>query len=584
MPAVLAVVVVAFSLENPPRAAPQGLPADILFEGSLASSTVHAILQDAPDRRTGHVGDERAANRVGTMLRGFGFQVTHDRWNDGGTALDNVVARRAGLSESELVVLATRDALSVPDATGSAADTAALVEIGRALSARDIRHTMVFASVDGGSRGDVGARRFAAREQAEGHRIDALVVISNSGAARSRGPLVIDWATDARRGGLGLHRTAVNSLRAEVGNSGGGGPAGLAQIARLGFPVGIGAQGALLAEGLPAVRVSGSGELAPPPDRRRVSDFDSNRFGAMGRSVLRIVSALDAVPRQPPRGSRTYLTAGKQVLPGWAIALLAATLILPAFVASVDALARVRRRGHPVLRWFAWVAAGVVPFLTGLGIGKLLVVVGAARDAPAPLDPSAAPVNGRAAADIAGVVVAILLAWVLLRSPLLRRARPLASPAAPGAGVATALAMVAVTIGLCLVNPYAGLLVAVPLNLWMLATLSEMPPPRRAVLVALGLIPAALVVAVYMRELELGFLDAAWYLFLLVTGGTAGWVPTLLGCAVLGILASTIAIVVAHARGGSTEVLDAPPRKSVGSPSVTPRPGGRSVRRERLTT
>src|SRR5207248_6192523 len=132
----------------------------------------------------------------------------------------------------------------------------------------------------------------------------------------------------------------------------------------------------------------------------------------MGRSVLRIVSALDALPRQPPRGSRTYLTAGKQVLPGWAIALLAATLILPAFVASVDALARVRRRGHPVLRWFAWVAAGVVPFLTGLGIGKLLVVVGAARDAPAPLDPSAAPVNGRAAADIAGVVVAILLAWV----------------------------------------------------------------------------------------------------------------------------------------------------------------------------
>src|SRR2546421_11817233 len=71
VPAVLAVVIAAFSLENPPRAAPQGLPAHILFEGSLASPTVHAILQDAPDRRTGHVGGECAADRAGTRLRRF---------------------------------------------------------------------------------------------------------------------------------------------------------------------------------------------------------------------------------------------------------------------------------------------------------------------------------------------------------------------------------------------------------------------------------------------------------------------------------------------------------------------------------
>ena len=120
-PAVLAVVIAAFSLESPPHAAPQGLPADVLFEGSLASSTLHAILQDAPDRRAGHAGDDRAANRVGTALRGFGFSVSHDRWTDDGTALDNVVGRRPGLSERELVVLASRDATSVPDATGSAA-------------------------------------------------------------------------------------------------------------------------------------------------------------------------------------------------------------------------------------------------------------------------------------------------------------------------------------------------------------------------------------------------------------------------------------------------------------------------------
>ncbi len=514
------------------------------------------------------------------MLRGFGFQVAHDRWADDGTPLDNVVARKAGLSQRELVVLATRDALSVPDATGSAADTGALVEVARALSARDIHHTMVFASVDGGSHGDAGAKRFAAREQAAGRQIDAVVVISNSGAGRSRGPLVVDWSNDARRGGLGLHATTVNSLGAEVGNAGGGGPDGLAQIARLAFPVGIGAQGPLLAEGLPAVRVSGSGELAPPPERRGVSDFNSDRFGAIGRSVLRVVSALDGLPQPPAHGPRAYLTAGKQVLPDWSIRLLAATLILPALLGSVDALARVRRRGHPIVRWFAWVAAGIVPFLAGLGVGKLLVVAGAERDAPAPLDPSAAPVNARAAAAVAGVVVVIVLAWVLLRSPLLRRARPLPSPAAPGAAVATSLVMLALTAALWFVNPYAALLVGVPLNFWMVATLSDTTPAWRAALVVIGLVPAALVVAVYMRELDLGFLGAAWYLFLLVTGGTAGLVPTLLGCAIVGILASTVAIVVAHARGGSTEPPETPARTPVGPPAVTPRPGGRPVRRE----
>src|SRR5205085_2374866 len=172
--------------------------------------------------------------------------------------------------------------------------------------------------------------------------------------------------------------------------------------------------------------------------------------------------------------------------------------------------------------WLWWVAAGILPFLAALGIGKLLVVTGLARDAPSALDPSAAPVNGRAAADLAGVAVVAVLAWILLRSPLVRNRRSLRSPASAGAGVATSLAMVAITIALWVVNPYAALLVAVPLNLWMLATLEDTTVVRRALLVALGLIPAILVVAVYMSELELGFLDAAYYLFLLTTGGAAG--------------------------------------------------------------
>ena len=581
LPALLAVVIAAFSLEGPPPAAPQGLPADVLFDGSLASSTVNTILQDAPDRRAGRPGDERAANRVATTLRGLGYGTSHDRFTDDGVPLDNVIGRRPGLSEHELVVLANRDALSVPDATGSAADTAALIAVGRVFSGRAVHKTIVLASVDGGSRGNVGAQRFVDAERQAGRQIDAVIVLSATGAPRSPGSLVIDWSGDTRRGGLGLHRTASDSLRAELGTDGGSGPAPLAQLARLAFPVGIGAQGPLLTDGAPAVRISGSGELAPPPAEGGPRGIDSTRYGAIGRSVLRIISALDGARQPPPHGPRAYLTVGGQVMPGWALALLAATLILPALIASIDALARVRRRGHPVVRWFWWVAAGVVPFLAGLGAGKLLVVVGLARDAPgSALDPRGVAVNGAAAANVAVVAVIVVGSWVLLRSPILLRVRPLSNPSAPGAAVATALAMCAVTVGTFVVNPYAALLLALPLNCWMVAVLTDTSLARRAVLVAIGLLPGVLVVAVYMNELDLGPLGAAWYLFLLVTGGAAGIVSTLLGCAVLGVFASVLAIVVAHARPQPPEAIGEAPRRRPGPPVVTPRPGGRSVRRE----
>ena len=43
----------------------------------------------------------------------------------------------------------------------------------------------------------------------------------------------------------------------------------------------------------------------------------------------------------------------------------------------------------------------------------------------------------------------------------------------------------------------------------------------RAWLLALGLLPALLVAATYMRELRIGPLDWLWYVFLLVTAFTA---------------------------------------------------------------
>src|SRR5204862_284135 len=161
--ALLAAVIAAFSLEDRPPAVPQGLPADVLFDGGLASSKVGEIVHAAPDRRVGSAGDARTAAGVAAAFHGFGFTTTVDRFQDGGTA-----ASRA------------------------------------------------------------------------------------------------------------------------------------APLARRAFRGGLGGQGALRGRGLPAIRLSGSGERAPPAAHRHLADLNATRYGELGRSALRVLSALDTTRATPP--------------------------------------------------------------------------------------------------------------------------------------------------------------------------------------------------------------------------------------------------------------------------------------------
>jgi hypothetical protein len=577
LPALLAAVLAAFSLENKPRGVAQGLPADVLFEGTLASSTVGQIVQDARDRRAGTVGDARTARRVASAFHRFGFTTTIETFREKDRRLANVVGKRPGLSRREVVLLASRDALSVPDATGSAADTAALMEVARVLAGRATHKTVVLASVDGGTLGDAGARRFASHVHDPG-LVDGVLVLSNLGAPHSHGPLLVDWSNDSRRGSLGLRRTATDSLRNELGTAGGPSATPPAQLARLAFPVGLGAQGVLLEHGLDALRLSGSGERAPPPGNRALGDVDPQRYGELGRSALRVVSALDASGSRPQHGPTSYVLAGGGVLPGWALEILAAALILPALVASIDALARASRRGEEVVAWLEWVVAGTVPFALGLGVAELLALTGLAKDAPSsPLEPSLVPVDGAALGALAGVAFVIALSWVLLRTPLVRRGGSLPDAGAPGAGVATALALCAVAIGTWFLNPFACLLFALPLHCWMLAALSGVRRSVRVWLVAIGLIPALIVVGAYMRELLLDPLEALWYGFLLVTGGQIGVPTALLGCVIAGLFGATVAIVVARWRTGAPAVVAAE-----GSEPSRPAAIGPATRLERV--
>ena len=548
IPALLAVVLAMFSFQSRPRPLEQGLAADVLFDGEQAAALALQIAEDEPDRRPGRRGNLDTAEFVAGRLNDSGFEVCPEcRWRfvHAGRELENVVGRRAGGTRRQIVIVAARDAATVPDAPGSAADTAALLELARVFRGRPTRRSLVLASVDGSTLGEIGTSELIESGVIESPRfVDAVVVLSDLGSDAEE-PSVQAWSNRPDRVGIGLARTMSESVRLELGQAAGG--AGwFTQIARLSFPIGIGPQGVLLAEGYDALRVSGSGELPPAGDGPPEA-LSEDRLGGLGRAALRTVTALDGSRRPPAHGPDSYLLFSGQVLPAWVISLLAGTLLLPALVASVDAFARARRRGVDVLPWLRWLAAWVAPFAAGLATAEVLALAGATpAPPPAPVAPTVLPLDGPALAVLGGVLGAMLIAWWLARWLAARPAPQLALKAAPerGAGVVLALGLSVGALLAWAVNPYAGLLAVPAAHLWMLAVLPEEPPSRRLrlSLIALGLLPALLLTIVYLFALELDPIEGVWYVFLLVTGHSVGFGAALIGCLLLGCACGAVEI------------------------------------------
>ena len=470
VPALLALVLTMFSLQSRPRPLPQGLAADVLFDGRLAAVSAASLAEDEPDRRAGRPGDRRTAELVEARLNARGFPAESQDFSHAGESLRNVIGRRAGRSRRQIVILAARDSATVPEATGSAADTAALLELARVFAGRPTQKTLVLASVDGSNLGEVGTTELIDELPPPG-LVDGVLVISDLASASRRGPIVQAWSTDSRRAGIGLTRTVAESIRQEAEVKMGGSGA-LGQVARLSFPIGIGAQGPLIENGYDAVRISGSGELPPEGDGPPEA-IDENTLGTLGRATLRTVTALDQ-GRRPEHGPESYVTAVTQVLSGWVLALLGGTLLLPVLVATVDAFARSRRQGLEALVWLRWLGAWVAPFLAGLAAAEVLALTGATPVPPrAPVPPELLPLDGPALGVLGGVAAAMLLALLLGRFLAGRPDRSLTRPRAPAAGVAVALVLSASSLMLWLVNPYAGLLAVPAAHLCMLSVISS---------------------------------------------------------------------------------------------------------------
>jgi hypothetical protein len=542
VPALLALVLTMFSFESRPRPLQQGLAADVLFDGRQAAQLATGIAEDHPDRRAGRPGDRATAALVADSFRERGFRVERQRFTHAGRDLENVIGRRAGRVRNQIVIVAARDAAVVPDGPGSASDTAALLQLARVFQGRAARKTLVLASVDGSTLGEVGASKLV-DELGPRDLIDAVLVVSDMGSRPRHGSFVQAWSTDPRRAGIGLVRTVAESIRQELDQPVGG-TGFLGQLARLSLPIGIGPQGVLLEAGFDAVRISGSGDL-PPAGHGPVGAIDEDRLGPLGRATLRTVTAVDQDGR-PEHGPESYLLVVSQVLSGWVLALLAGTLLLPVLVASVDALARARRRQLAVAPWLRWVGAWTAPFLAGWALAEVLALTGATpAPPPAPVPPGGLPLDGPALAVLGGVGAAMALAFAAARLLAARPEPSLKAPVEPGAGVALALTLSVAVVLLWLVNPYAGLLAAPAAHLWMLAVLMRPVPVRRvrAVMIALGLVPPVLVAIYYLVALSMDPLEGAWYLLMLVTGHSIGLLTTLVGCMTLAALCGTIEIV-----------------------------------------
>ena len=536
VPALLALVLAMFSFQSRPRPLPQGLAADVLFDGESAADAAADIAEEQPNRRPGTPGDLATGALVARTLRQSGFRVERQRFFDDGRRLENVIGRRAGRSRRQIVIVAPRDAAVVPDAPGSASDTAALLELAQVFLGRPSRKTLVLASVDGTTLGQVGTTELVGELGSPG-LVDVVLTVSDLGSVEGGNAFVQAWSDDPRRAGIGLQRTVAESIRQETGRS----PATtgvLGQLARLAFPVGIGAQGVLLTEGYDSVRISGSGEL-PPAGNGPLEAIDEDRLGSLGRATLRTVTAIDQDGR-PEHGPQSYVQAVSQVLPGWVLALLSGTLLLPALTASVDAFARARRRRLGVLVWLRWLGAWLAPFLAAFALAEVLALTGATPSPPpAPVPPAELPLDGPALGVLAGVAVGMVLAFFLARFLASRPSDSVGLPVEPGAAVALAVVLTVSTLLLWLTNPYAGLLAVPAAHLWMLAVLTRPAPRRRArlLMVGAGLVPGLLVAVYYLLDLSLNPLEGAWYLLMLVTGHTVGLAAVLVACLLLAVAA-----------------------------------------------
>lgn len=546
--AALALVVVMFSLESRPRPHASDLAPEAV-SGTDAFAETGRLAARYPDRRPGSPDDAALGGLVQQRFRDLGMEVSTQRFFtevDGKDAeLTNVIGRLRGRSDRQVVVLAHRDAVSRPGAA-AASNTAMLLELAQAMDALDRRRTMVFVSADGGSEGMEGAQRFAER-YVDRQKVEVAMVLDDLGAADRRRPYVVPWSSGSSRASLAAARTMDAALVRETGG-GGGSESWLGQVVHLAWPVTVREQGPLVREGIDALTLTARAELPRGSGSDTMETISENGLGRFGRAAFATALAFDSPGYRGKPPSR-YLTAGRNVIPGWSLALFAVGLILPAVITAVDAVARAGRRGAPVGPWMRWSLATALPFaLTVVGALAFELIGWLPGSVAETVSPATRLSVGEALGPLLALGVLFAVSWVVVRRIALGDVRP-RRLASEGAAAALALLLSVQVLIICAINPFTALLLVPAAHLCLLAALSE--SPRRALLAA-ALVAGALALPVlamlyYGARFDLG-LSLHNYLLLVVStaGGSVG--SAVLGSLVAGSLTASALLAV---RGGA---------------------------------
>lgn len=555
---VLALVVLMFSIQQVPGPHPTSLAA-LEFDGARAVSSARSIASRFADRRAGTDGDHAAAAYVGTELSRRGFNVVMDRFAGetaaGNRDLVNVVGERAGDVERQIVVIAHRDGLMGKWADLGAAETAVLLQLARVFDGRSPRHTIVLVSTDGGVSGLAGARRYL-----DGARspIDAVIVARNFGGGLTSRPLV-EYAGVDSTADQSLIQTALAALDSEGVDrrltDGVGG-----QMIRLAFPIALGEQVAAGRTGISTIAFSPGGEPLVEPKLEGADDGEVAAFTAVGRALLRTVTALDSATLSSPEKTQSVVI-GNKVVPGWALRLFLMSLIVPLLVASLDGLARGLRRARSgrfhfdravlvIGSTFALVVAGPLAL-------RLFSLVGVAADSPAAaLDHPLLDFTVWEGAVVAMLVGLMVVGFAFVILPTLRS---LAQAADRIEQMRCVLALLTAVIVLAVwaFNALAAAFIIPLAHLIVLLTLSDVQPSRFVTLALSTVMALPLVGATvyYADRLSLSPLQTIRFIELLISGGTVplGWVVLWSLSVAVAVLSVTIALIVGrNARGGVT--------------------------------
>jgi hypothetical protein len=535
----LVAVIAMFSLQDVPRSLTAGIPPDA-FDPASANPLAKELGAAAPNPTPGSAGDEKLAEQVKSRFAAIDGATVSEQRFDGSfkgedVHLRNLIATLPGESNRQIALIAPRDVARGSGATTTAAATAALLEIVQSFSGAAHHKTLVFVSADGSSIGALGTKRFI-RDYSDTASLDAAIVLSQPALADPTPPLVIPWSTGPQSTASQLAETA-NAITSKEAATPAGDEGPIDDLFRLALPAGLGDQGPLIESGLPAVRLSAGGELPVDPARDTPESFDNDTFDRFGRAALSLILTLDASQGAVEHGPKGYIGLAGNLLPGWTIALLALSLLVPAGLAAGSGLFTAARSPIEAVRGLVWTLLRALPFIGALVVVLLTALVGLLPSPEFPFDPR---IEGLGLGGTISVVAAVL-AYCAIAFFLRPLRPPPASAVATAAPAALLLACLA-ALGIWLVNPYLALVVSVGLQAWVFAAARLAPGRLPATgFVLLGLVPAVILIADLAGRFDAGL--GVWHdLVLMLADGQIGATLAVLACLLAGTGVAMVAL------------------------------------------